>query len=108
MLHVTLADMRERLARETERLSAQAFERGSIEVRFYAPRGEDRQVPHDRDELYVVANGSGRFVVDGEARRFGPGDVLFAAAGAAHRFEDMSDDFETWVIFYGPPGGELG
>jgi hypothetical protein len=22
------------------------------------------------------------------------------------RFEDFSDDFATWVIFYGPPGGE--
>jgi hypothetical protein len=24
----------------------------------------------------------------------------------AHRFEEMSDDFGTWVMFYGPVGGE--
>jgi hypothetical protein len=23
-----------------------------------------------------------------------------------HRFEDPSDDFGTWVMFYGPEGGE--
>jgi hypothetical protein len=23
-----------------------------------------------------------------------------------HRFEDFSDDFCTWVMFYGPEGGE--
>jgi hypothetical protein len=37
---------------------------------------------------------------------FGPGDVLFAAAHVEHRFEGFSDDFATWVVFYGPPGGE--
>ena len=26
------------------------------------------------------------------------------AAGV--RFENFSDDFVTWVVFYGPPGGE--
>lgn len=34
------------------------------------------------------------------------GDVLFAPAGIEHRFENFSDDFVTWVIFYGPVGGE--
>jgi hypothetical protein len=23
-----------------------------------------------------------------------------------HRFEEFTDDFYTWVIFYGPDGGE--
>jgi len=34
------------------------------------------------------------------------GDVIFAPAGIEHRFENFSDDFVTWVIFYGPVGGE--
>ena len=34
------------------------------------------------------------------------GQVLFVPAGIEHRFEDFSDDFSTWVIFYGPAGGE--
>ena len=82
------------------------FERGDVTVEFYAPRGVDRQEPHDRDEIYVVISGSGTFVNAGVRQPFGPGEVLFAPAGAEHRFEDFSDDFATWVFFYGPEGGE--
>ena len=37
---------------------------------------------------------------------FGPGDLIFVEAGAAHRFEAFEEDFATWVIFWGPKGGE--
>jgi hypothetical protein len=30
----------------------------------------------------------------------------FSPAGVPHLFEDFTDDFGTWVIFYGPEGGE--
>jgi len=32
--------------------------------------------------------------------------VLFVPARVEHRFEEFSDDFATWVIFWGPKGGE--
>jgi quercetin dioxygenase-like cupin family protein len=32
----------------------------------------------------------------------GPGDVLFCAAHVPHGFEEISDDFSVWVLFYGP------
>jgi len=32
--------------------------------------------------------------------------VIFVEAGVEHRFEDFTDDFETWVVFWGPQGGE--
>ena len=32
----------------------------------------------------------------------GAGDMCFAAAHHAHGFEDFTDDFAIWVIFYGP------
>ena len=83
------------------RLSRLALENPDIELRHYAPQGEDRQVPHDRDELYFVISGSGTFVRGSEQVQFGPGDVLFAAAGEAHRFTGFSADFATWVLFYG-------
>lgn len=76
--------------------------RGGMTLRYYAPRGVDRQAPHDQDELYVVISGTGSFEREGQRVPFKPGDVLFAAAGEDHRFLDFSDDFETWVIFYGP------
>jgi mannose-6-phosphate isomerase-like protein (cupin superfamily) len=82
------------------------FSHGTLEIGFYAPRGSDPQQPHARDEVYVVASGSGTFFHAGERTPFGPGDVLFVPAGAEHRFEEFTPDFATWVLFYGPAGGE--
>ena len=80
---------------------------GTARLGLYAPRGADPQQPHDQDEVYVVVRGTGVFVNDGERRRFGPGDLLFVPAGVVHRFEQFSDDIALWVVFYGPPGGEI-
>jgi mannose-6-phosphate isomerase-like protein (cupin superfamily) len=41
-----------------------------------------------------------------ERVKFVSGDLLFVPAGETHRFEEFSDDFAAWVIFYGPEGGE--
>lgn len=79
---------------------------GTMEVELYAPRGDDPQTPHTRDELYFVVSGTGEFVGGGERRPFGPGDALFVAAGVEHRFEDFTEDLAVWVVFYGPEGGE--
>jgi len=88
------------------RRSAQILRRGSLEVRWYAPRGTDPQTPHARDELYMVAAGRAAFVRGGERVAVAAGDLLFVPARMEHRFEDMSADFATWVMFYGPAGGE--
>lgn len=87
---------------------AKVFEHGSLLVEIYAPRGRDPQQRHTRDEVYVVATGSGEYVCGDARQKFGAGDVLFAAAGVEHRFENFTDDFAVWVIFYGPDGGEAG
>ena len=79
---------------------------GSMSVELFAPRGVDTQQPHEQDELYVVSRGTSRFVKDGVEIDCQEGDVLFVEAGVDHRFVDFSDDFETWVIFWGPQGGE--
>lgn len=85
---------------------AKLFQHGTLEVEVYAPRGADPQKPHRRDEVYVVASGSGTFLCDGAREAFGPGDFLFVPAGVEHRFEAFSDDLAVWVIFYGSDGGE--
>ncbi len=82
------------------------FEHGSFELEIYAPRGHDPQQPHTRDEIYVVIAGTGYFRNGDRRHAFKPGDLLFVPAGVVHRFEEFSDDFATWVIFYGPEGGE--
>jgi mannose-6-phosphate isomerase-like protein (cupin superfamily) len=83
-----------------------AFAHGSMRLELYAPRGHDPQQPHAQDELYFVVRGEGTFVLAGERQRFGPGDAFFVPAGADHRFEGFGDDFVTWVVFWGPEGGE--
>ena len=82
------------------------FRHGSLEIEIYRPLDSDAQTPHTRDEIYVVIAGRGEFVCAGHRRPFVAGDVLFAPAGAVHRFEKFSADFSTWVFFYGPEGGE--
>ncbi len=82
------------------------FEHGTLALEVYAPRGDDPQQPHTRDELYVVVRGSGTFVVGSDRFGFGPGDTLFVPAHEVHRFEDFTDDLVVWVMFYGPEGGE--
>lgn len=88
------------------RRSALILQHANLEVRYYEPKGTDPQTPHDRDEVYVVASGRGSFVRGGERVAFGKGDLLFVPANMEHRFEDFSDDFATWVVLYGPSGGE--
>ena len=119
-LRVTVADARI-TPNDVGRSTALMLAHGSMELRWFAPKREDQQTPHDRDELYIVASGTGVFMravesdpfddttlpIQGEERvRFGPGDALFVAAGTVHRFEEFSEDFATWVVFYGPEGGE--
>ncbi len=79
---------------------------GSMSVEVYAPQGTDLQQPHPQDELYFIHSGIGQIVINGQRFEAAAGDAFFIAAGVAHRFENFSNDFLTWVVFYGPPGGE--
>jgi len=99
-----LATLRERAG--VGELFTVAFTRGSVSVEMYAPRGADRQLPHAQDELCVVHSGTGDFVLAKERQNFLAGSVFFVPAGEPHHFENFSQDFSTWVIFFGPQGGE--
>ncbi len=88
-----------------------ALAHGSMSVELYAPGGNaddgrDRQQPRPQDELYVVQCGHATLRIGAEAHHATVGDVLFVPAGADHHFERLTADFATWVIFYGPDGGE--
>jgi mannose-6-phosphate isomerase-like protein (cupin superfamily) len=80
---------------------------GTLELGYYSPVGVDPQQPHEQDEIYVIVTGTGRFLCGLDESEFGPGDALFVPAGVEHRFVDFTEDTEMWVVFYGPPGGEL-
>jgi mannose-6-phosphate isomerase-like protein (cupin superfamily) len=79
---------------------------GSMRIEYFAPKITDNQTPHLQDEIYVIAAGSSVFYRNDETIHCNMGDVLFVPAGMEHHFKNFSDDFATWVIFYGPAGGE--
>lgn len=79
---------------------------GSMRVEYFAPRIKDFQTPHTQDELYFIISGKASFFRENSHISCMTGDVLFVPAGMVHRFENFSDDFATWVVFYGPEGGE--
>lgn len=87
-------------------LAVPVFSHGSLEVEMYQPAGSDPQEPHDRDEVYVVAQGAAIFFDGSERHAVQAGSFIFVAAGQLHRFEEFSPDFAAWVLFYGPSGGE--
>ena len=104
--HIDLATALSLVPNPEGKRFCELWEHGTLGVEIYAPRGEDLQQPHTRDEVYIIATGSGEFVVEDRRTTFGAGDFLFVEAGARHRFENFTDDFSTWVLFYGPEGGE--
>jgi mannose-6-phosphate isomerase-like protein (cupin superfamily) len=102
---IPLAAARSKLL-DSEHPFAVMLKSGSMSVELYAPIGTDEQTPHEQDEIYVIVSGTGMFSRAGQRRPFKPHDVIFVPAGVEHRFEGFSDDFQTWVIFWGPTGGE--
>jgi mannose-6-phosphate isomerase-like protein (cupin superfamily) len=97
----------EQLQKETENRSAVLLRHGTMSIEYYAPKDVDPQMPHVQDEIYVIASGTAKFFRNGERVHCKTGDVLFVPAKMVHRFESFSDDFATWVIFYGKDGGEV-
>ena len=105
-MRLTIANAESALA-DSDEPYVKLFAHGTLEVEYYRPVGVDLQTPHTRDEVYVVASGSGEFFCGGERQPFESGEVLFVPAGVEHRFEDFTEDFATWVFFHGPEGGEV-
>ncbi len=105
---ISAGDAMARLAAADGPRFARVFEHGSLIVEIYAPRGVDPQQPHVRDEIYVVVEGHGEFVMGDRREPFRAGDFLFVPAGMPHRVDRFSDDLVVWGVFYGPPGGEAG
>lgn len=104
-IKISLSDANE-LLKNSGNEFIELFGHKSLMVELYKPEKVDRQQPHVRDEIYIVISGSGMYYCNGLTVSFDKGDFLFAPAGVRHRFEDFTDDFEAWVMFYGPEGGE--
>ena len=104
--HATVEDAQALMTDPNDPGWGEVFTHGSLLVGMYDPKNVDEQTPHDQDEVYFVRSGTGTFFNNGERVNLKVGDFLFVPAFAEHRFEDFSDDFSVWVVFYGVKGGE--
>lgn len=111
-MKVTVADALTRLplpATDTWKLGvwdAEVLKHGTMSVEIFAPKEQDFQTAHEQDEIYIIVSGTGDFWLNGQTFPFAPGDVFFVPARVEHRFTTFTPDFVTWVVFYGPVGGE--
>lgn len=103
---ITAEEALQKLQQQSQLPFTVMMEHGTMSIEYFAPKKIDTQTPHKQDEIYVIIEGNGTFYRDGERVSCKKSDVLFVPAGMEHRFEDFSDDFATWVIFYGAEGGE--
>jgi len=76
------------------------FDKDGIRLVFFAPRGTDYQTSHDEDEFYFIARGAAKLVIDDEIFDCVAGDTFFVEANVPHHFENMTEDFATWAVFF--------
>jgi len=64
-----------------------------------AAGAEDKQMPHQEDEVYYVTKGKATLRVEDQELAAVPGALLFVAARAAHKFVSITEDLEVVVFF---------
>ena len=104
---IRLAAARARIKGVVGEHAASLLHRGTVDVALSIPPSPIQQTPHIQDELYVIVRGRAVAVHNGEREACEAGDLVFVAAGVEHQFEDLSDGFAVWRVFYGPEGGEV-
>lgn len=78
-----------------------SFNNGDCAIEFWKPRAPDTQLPHDRDEVYVIVSGEAVFSLNGARRKVRCGDLIFVPTGVEHCFEEFGDDLAMWIVFFG-------
>jgi mannose-6-phosphate isomerase-like protein (cupin superfamily) len=72
------------------------------------PGANDYQKPHAEDELYFVASGRARMIVDegGTSNAFdvGPGSIIYVRAGVRHSFYQIAERLVV-LVFFAPAEG---
>ena len=63
------------------------------------PDEEDKQRPHNEDEIYYVISGAARMKVGDDDRAIASGDIIFVKARDEHRFHDITQELVLLVVF---------
>jgi len=74
---------------ECQKPSSRCLNRGDLSVELFAPHEVDTQQPHEQDEIYIIAAGSGIFRRGADRVPFVPGDFLFVGRGRVARLRDI-------------------
>jgi len=78
----------------------EAFKKGNVRLIFFAPDMVDHQNFHEEDEFYFIVRGAGVLAIENERFDCAVGDAFFVPAQVAHHFENFTDDFATWAVFF--------
>ncbi|HLM61619.1 MAG TPA: cupin domain-containing protein [Pyrinomonadaceae bacterium] len=76
------------------------FKKENVSLVFFAPRGTDYQTFHEEDEFYFIAKDTGELIIENERYAYETGDAFFVPAKTPHHFENFTDDFAAWAIFF--------
>jgi len=68
-----------------------------------AAGAEDKQSPHEEDEVYYVLKGRATIRVDADDHPVEPGSLVFVAAHAIHKFHTITEPLEVLVFFSAAP-----
>ena len=55
---------------------------------------------HDKDEVYYVVSGKGRYIVDGTIRDVGAGDAMLTRTGSTHSLMQEGEDDLVILLAY--------
>ena len=104
-MHANVFDFSKLLAQSKERY-LEFVKTGSLSVGIYVLEGgaKDPQTPHKEDEVYYIASGHAKMLVDdsdGVAKHFEvrPGAIIFVPAGMKHSFYDITERLSVLVFF---------
>lgn len=79
-------------------------ERIEAEIVFYEPGQTTVEHHHvGQDEIFIILDGAGTITVDGESRRVGKGDMIFAPADLKHAVE-VDQGKRMTMVFVKAPG----
>lgn len=108
-MHVNVFDFSQLLAQSTERY-LEFVRVSSFSVGLYVLDGGamDHQKPHSEDEVYYVASGRAKMMInsDGDSKTFDvvPGTIIFVPARVHHSFYEITERLAL-LVFFGPAEG---
>jgi mannose-6-phosphate isomerase-like protein (cupin superfamily) len=76
------------------------LKKGKVSLVFFAPRNTDYQTFHEEDEFYVIIRGKGDLIIGSDTFCCEVGDAFYVPAKTPHHFENFTEDFTTWSVFF--------